>query len=125
MNGGFLYGSTATSGTKGENGNGTGVNTGASSGDTGSTTLTVNQIPSHTHTHKQWVFNGAAVNTGYHYGLCLQYNTGTWIDKGNAGDGELGFGNYYTGGGQGHTHSLNSHAHTIPYIAVYIWKRIG
>lgn len=121
--------------------------TGAASGNTGSTTLTQAQIPSHTHSHREWVFNGAAVSSGYHYGLNLAMNTGTWIDKEYAGDGELGFGNYHTGGGEGHTHTLGSHTHTLnshthtlnshthtnpttaaasdvqPYITCYMWKR--
>lgn len=123
LSGGFIYASTATSGTKGESGNGSGTAVSAATGNTGSTAITIDQMPSHTHSHREWVFNGASVNTGYHYGLNLAMNTGTWIDKGYAGDGELGFGNYYTGGGQGHTHSLGSHTHNIPYIVVYVWKR--
>lgn len=121
--GGFIYGSTAT-GTRGENGNGTGTSvSSAGGGNTGSTAITIDQMPSHTHPHREWVFNGSSVNTGYHYGLNLAMNTGTWIDKNYAGDGELGFGNYYTGGNQGHTHTLSNHSHTIPYFACYIWKR--
>lgn len=27
------------------------------------------------------------------------------------------------GGGKGHTHTLNSHTHNIPYTAVAVWKR--
>ena len=37
--------------------------------------------------------------------------------------------NGVVGGGQGHTHSLQSHTHTTttmpPYLAVYMWKRVA
>lgn len=28
-----------------------------------------------------------------------------------------------SGGGKGHSHTLNNHTHDIPYFACYIWKR--
>lgn len=73
-------------------------NTGQASGNTGSTTLTINQIPSHTHsmryagstsgsTQQLWYGNPGTVN--------LDVTTGS------------------TGGGQGHTHTLNNHTHTL------------
>lgn len=87
---------------------------------TENTTLTVDQMPSHTHSHREWVLNGSPASGGYHYGLRLEYNTGTWIDKGYAGDGELGFGNYYTGGNQGHNHKYQP-----PFYQIWAWKRIA
>lgn len=141
---GFLYGSTITSGEAGGSGNGTGTSTGAStgntgassgntgkaSGNTGSTTLTVNQIPSHTHKYNK---DGNAVwqqITGYGN---IPAVSSTGANRCNIG----GTTTQATGGGQGHTHtlnehvhslnshthSLNSHTHTIPYITVCVWKR--
>lgn len=125
LSGGFIYASTATSGTKGESGNGTGVNTGASSGNTGSTALTINQIPAHNHPLQFALNNGT--KTTYHYcGVGYSNQTQIFYQDGvPAQSGEVPWGVGNRGGSQGHTHSLNSHIHTIPYIAVYIWKRVS
>jgi hypothetical protein len=82
-------------------------------GNTGSTTLTVNQIPSHTHDILTMDFGGASplfrVLTG---------NDGTSNTKTSEA----------TGGGQGHTHTISAsgtHTHSIlpPYYALcYIMK---
>lgn len=64
-------------------------------------TLTVAQMPSHNHTHRQWLFNGSAAS-GAHYGFGYQMNTGVWGDNASYGTGETGFGNYPTGGGGSH-----------------------
>lgn len=91
-------------------------NTGAASGNTGSTTLTINHMP-----NKTFVVNEKG-SMGISYG--------------SQSLGE------YTGGGQGHTHTLNNHTHTLgehthtnpntnsassipPYLAVHVWKRIS
>ena len=91
--------------------------TGAATGNTGSTALTVNQIPSHSHTFTavQRVSTAESVASGA-YGYISQT-----LSTGN------------TGGGAGHTHTLNSHTHTNPttnsssslqpYITCYMWKR--
>lgn len=110
ITGGFIYGTTATSGGKGGTGNtGTGTSTGKASGNTGSTVLTAHNLP------------GSAI--------VREERSGTT----NAGNdhwssGLTGWGNYENGYGksdrnQGHTHTLNSHQHTIPYIECYVWKR--
>lgn len=79
--------------------------TGQASGNTGSTTLTIDQIPSHDHEE----FATANPNTG---GIGIR---GTF--NGNEGKGQSGYDTGMktgkTGGGQGHTHTLNSHTHTI------------
>ena len=118
LTGGFLYGCVNASGS----GNGTGTSTGGSSVNTGSTTLTVNQIPSHQNLLKmknngKWNWNdgsapGDKMEGGY-----------SW-DSGNVTYNWL-IENSPVGGNQGHTHSLNSHTHAVPYIAVYAWKRVS
>lgn len=92
---------------------GTTTNTGKASGNTGSTTLTVKQIPSHQHEIDIGSFaNGGedwnSIKNGH---IAPQNNQGTRY-KTRA-----------TGGGEGHTHTLNNHQHTIPYIECYVWKR--
>ena len=83
--------------------------TGAASGNTGSTTLTVNQIPSHTHSSDgtwsgvSWTGSGNS-NIAYAHSN-NSYVSNEWTDKIPVLK--------YTGGGQGHTHTLNSHTHTI------------
>lgn len=114
ITGGFIYGTTATSGSKGGTGNtGTGTSTGKNNGNTGSTTLTVDQIPSHNHKIDIGSFaNGgedwSSIKNGH---IAPQNNQGTT------------FTTRTSGGGKGHTHTLNNHQHTIPYIECYIWKR--
>ena len=127
----FLFATNATSGNKGKDAVSTDTgtstkaasgNTGASSGDTGSTTLTVNQIPSHHHLEcartSDGNWNGIATsNSGGSTGGAYP-NTAGWTNNGK------GYGyTENTGGGQGHTHSLNSHTHVVPYIEVYVWQR--
>ncbi len=80
---------------------------GAKTPNTGSHTLTENEIPSHTH---------------YGYGSQSSFNTQYGIGKtqykgsGIATDTPL----TSTGGGAGHTHTGNA---VQPYIVVYFWKR--
>ena len=119
IKGGFLYGCVNSSGS----GNGTGTSTGAASGNTGSTALSISQIPSHTHE----TVGGRNLGS-----LRLKTDTfadGKWKAPISSNDSDYGFHDYgkleNTGGGQGHTHSLNSHTHVVPYIAVYAWKRVS
>lgn len=113
-----------------------GGTTGQATGNTGSTTLTVNQIPSHTHkydadSHGVWLQNSG-------YGNITAEST-TGANRINLGSSAT----QGTGGGQGHTHTLNNHTHTVsnsstntgnkgsgtamslvqPYITCYMWKR--
>ena len=76
-------------------------------------TLTINQIPGHTHSQNQWVFNGdTTVASGTHYGCSWKTNEGmmynnvpsSWSSNGN------------TGGGQAHNNLQ-------PYKVVKRWHR--
>ena len=103
MSGGFLYGAVNTADT----GNGTGTKTGAATGNTGSTALTISQIPSHTHSF-----------------TAVQRDTNaTTLASGSYGYVSSGSTTGATGGGAGHTHTLNSHTHVVPYMSVFTWKR--
>ena len=80
---------------------------------TGSTTLTIDQIPPHTH---NWF---AAIDGGSDVGRQIdRFMLNGW---GNA----RWWGNLYkmdnTGGGQGHTHPQN----LPPYFTVYCWYRVS
>lgn len=108
ISGGFLYGCTSSI----DNNTSTGLNTSkAGSGNTGSTALTIDQIPSHSHTTPH----------------TLRYeNTSSWWIGGTGGTtiavDNKSTGN--TGGGKGHTHSLSNHSHVVSHIGVWVWKRI-
>lgn len=117
LSGGFIYASTATSGTKGESGNGSGTAVSAATGNTGSTTLTVSQIPAHTHDLPAYHINtGSYSATGAEL-TYKDYSTTAWPAVAQS------WGQSTAGGGQGHTHTLGSHTHNVPYIVVYVWKR--
>ena len=117
----------------------TNSSTKAASGNTGSTTLTVNQIPGHTHTNciynkNNENYTSSLSGTGYLEGGILSWSNGTVTTAGGTGGDSCGV-TRSTGGGQGHTHSLNGHTHTLnntgssstlqPYITCYMWKRIA
>lgn len=99
--------------------------TGKASGNTGSTTLTVDQIPPHKHRiDANW---GRDKGSGGWGALIQNYDGYVFEPKHLYGE------MYDTGGGKGHTHTLNSHTHTNPetassssvqpYITVYFWVR--
>lgn len=93
----------------------------------GSTAITVDQMPSHNHEMPSWMWAVSSYfNTGTHNigvsgnrtGNAITYNDNRtsqeqWVTS--------------TGSGQGHTHTLSSHTHTVstmpPYLSIYVWKR--
>jgi hypothetical protein len=76
-------------------------------GNTGSTTLTIDQIPSHNHSS-----NAGVTAAGFLTGV---------VD-GNANlSGSVTSGS--TGGGQGHTHTIGSASSLPPYYVAFIWRR--
>lgn len=116
ISGGFLYGAVNSVG----NTSYTGTSTqGPSTNITGSTALTENQLP---------VIDGTAVGV-------LTYSSNAnghfTAKKENPSINASGGSNHWSslrykfGGGQGHTHTLSSHTHEVPYIAVWVWKRIA
>ena len=108
------------------------LTSGANNGSTGSTALTINQIPSHEHGVP---FRNTSASQSSNYDILDYYAWGKQYIVGST---------KATGGGQGHTHTLGNHSHTIPahshglnshthttgtasnlppYLAVYVWKR--
>ena len=114
-----------------------------SGGAVGNHTLTINEIPSHTHAQNQWLFNGEAATGGAHYGYGWQENTGlmynnmpsNWSSNGNTGGG----GAHSHGFTQPSKHSFTPTTKSITqptftgttatlnvqqeYITCYMWKR--
>lgn len=116
VSGSFLYGSVNSAG---GTGNGTGTATNAATGNTGSTILTVNQIPGHTHNFRSDGTQMVNVTSGW----VTNYDLAS-INQGGGGYRlQFAVSTASTGGGQGHTHNLNNHTHNIPYIGVWVWKR--
>ena len=89
---------------------GTGGSTGGST-TSGSTTLTVNQIPSHSHSDLMYGTGGGKI------GLEYSGASGSNQYSLNVGSG-TSITTQTTGGGQGHTHTINP-----PYYTVYAWVR--
>lgn len=96
--------------------------TGSYSGTSGSTKLTIDQIPSHKH---PIVVDKAGVDYGLAlYGANLVQRNSVYVDEYMAQP---------VGGGKGHTHSIPSHTHTNPttasssslqpFITCYVWIR--
>ena len=98
-----------------------GTTGGPSTNTSGSTALTVAQLPSHNHGVKGgW---GAGPSNSGLFRTDQNSPANRWSNTENAGSG------------QGHTHTLSSHTHSQvsvgtssgsnlpPYIAVYVWKR--
>lgn len=106
--------------------------TGTASGNTGSHTLTVDEIPSHKHL--------LCSNVGSTSGNDKSTGWTPNSDVVNVTTPKTGYDITATGGGKGHTHTLNNHTHSLnehthtnpntnsassmpPYVTVYMWKR--
>lgn len=107
---------------------GTGYSIGSTGGSTthyhstGNHTLTVNQIPSHTHPIAQRSGSGAQFS-GWHYEFTVNNSSGPiWNQNTNANRNASAIG--YTGGGQAHNHGNTGNGSNMqPYIAVNRWHR--
>ena len=122
--------------------------TGAASGETGATALTVNQIPSHTHYIPS--LSGSTTSNGDHiHNIGADFDGGaasaryTVHSKGPTGAGYLkptsqagahthsittnANNTGASGNNASHTHSLNNHTHTInpPFYSLFVFKRIA
>lgn len=107
LSGGYLYGCVNSISNSSYTGSGT---QSKASFTSGSTTLTIDQIPSHNHpmlANK----NAGGQNAGIEHTWGTAYSG---YDNNSCG---------YTGGGQGHTHTIPAHSHNVAYIGVFVWKR--
>lgn len=111
--GGYLYAAQSTIQKTSYSGWGTQSN---ASYTTGSTTLTVDQIPAHTH--------GIVA-----YGGSTQWDVGyLWGRASNDYSNKVQGSSLVTkstGGSSGHTHSIGAHTHNIATVDVFVWKRIA
>lgn len=87
-------------------------NTGAASGNTGSTTLTTDQIPAHN--HRQYLdYGGDSFAQSVGGGTQGQGGYATHSSGTVKTTQTIGVFTQNTGGGKGHTHSLNNHTHSL------------
>ncbi len=118
----FLFATNATSGAKGKDavGTDTGTSTNGASGNTGSTILTKNQLPKLEGTAQLSVPDGFACSgiIGANNWSQTKPDTASKSNRATIYGIKIAFGN-----NEGHTHTLNSHTHTVPYIEVYVWQR--
>lgn len=116
LKGGFLYGCMDNTGFSSFTGT---LSQGPSVNVTGSTALTIEQMPAHSHTIRTSAPIGGIASgwdNSHNYparGADNSFNDNSTQDRGS------------TGGGEGHTHSLSSHTHAISYMAVFVWKRVA
>ena len=110
----------------------------------GSTTLSVSQIPSHTHSGKTGFGTVdshrviSAAGKSYSPNQTTGYSSSAWTDITRKTNNFPGGEHYHefttnaTGGSGGHTHNIPAHNHTAssnsptalpPYITCYMWKR--
>lgn len=124
INGYYLY--------AGNGGNTGGSNTsgGPSNNSTSSTAITVAQMPSHTHiqnAHNHTENPKCWMNDAAHCDTRISNSSGFYAGAESATyyTGSTTATNQNTGGGQGHTHTLNNHTHTVTPLRyeVYMWKR--
>ena len=111
-----------------------------STDETGSTALTVAQMPNHGHGVNVWDDAGTQ-SAAYYYsgdtqvtasvGRLYNGSASSWksssFNAAQQGRGDPSGGTELVGGGDGHTHTLSAHTHSVdtmpPYLAVYVWKR--
>lgn len=121
LSGGFIYGSTITSGNTYSTGNGTGT-------ATNSHTLTIDQIPSHSHSGstgggKTAFIRAVAVAGGsYAYNHVTGHSSGSYKDF-TGGSSDYPGANHFHDFTTGNTGGGKGHSHNIPYIACSIWRR--
>jgi len=83
-------------------------------------TLTVAEMPSHSHDLHLWTFSGNYGYSGTHYGLTYNIDGigGPYTMKPNEGFKDVPFYNLFSGGSQPHNNMP-------PYLTVYVWKRVS
>lgn len=115
ISGGYIYATGSNSLGKTTYG-GWGAQSGGS-GTTGSTTLSIEQIPPHKH-----YIQAMAGGTQWAYGFIWSRAAGP--TDGNSEGGQNNYTNEI-GGGKGHNHSIPNHSHNIATIDVFMYKRIA
>ncbi len=124
INGYYLYAGTGGN-TGGSNTSGT-----PSNNNTSSTAITIAQMPAHTHTqnaHNHAQNRLTQMNDSAHYDTRPAGTTGYYMgaDLATYYTESTTATNNNTGGGQGHTHTLNNHTHSVNPLRyeLYAWRR--
>ena len=131
-----------------ENNYGGSLSTGAASGNTGSTVLNINNLPSHTHSipalsgtaksagghsHKLGMVSGS-VSSGNSYArpkdvseVTARGYTSTTVGAHTHNVTTTAATSGATGSATGHVHTLNNHTHTInpPFYSLFVFKRVA
>lgn len=114
LSGGYIYATSDSYNTSSYTGTGTQSKDAFTSG---STAITIAQMPSHRHDMPAYHVNSGAYKAESPELVYKDYSTTAWPAVAQ------NWGQHNVGGGQGHTHTIPEHSHNIAYICLICWRR--